>query len=475
MTQTLETLKNCITLLESTNSSNDKVEILRRFPQLQQFLGTILDPLKKTGISRESVLKHEREKFPKFHTSSHKKYPTAIEKVMDQLISREITGDDAKEMVVVTMRRYPEHRELILRIVEKDLKTRMGMSIFRQAFHLDEDKVTVPKTGKKRSRKEATDEAEEEEKSDISFASYSPALAHDFQKHVTYFQDSIKSGKDRWYISRKLDGVRCQVWSTPPVRALSRSGRPFPSLVLLQKMVQATVPAGYVLDGEVCVVLEDGSESFKDAVSHVKRKEPMKRFCFCVLDVLTETEFQLKTSQLTFSQRLARGKELLKPLLAASSTTQKVVWVDQDLYTEQIFLDLQRRAEDKKWEGLMLRKDVGYAGKRTKDLLKVKKFSTEEYAIEDVKVGPFRVIDPKTGLETTVETVTAVQIRHKGYPVFVGSGFSLKERSQMYKNQAAVKGKVIAVQYFEETQDKNGNLSLRFPTFKCWYGNSRDS
>jgi DNA ligase-1 len=81
------------------------------------------------------------------------------------------------------------------------------------------------------------------------------------------------------------------------------------------------------------------------------------------------------------------------------------------------------------------------------------------------------MIDQITGLEKEIETVTAVQIRHKGSPVFVGSGFTLEERMQMYHEPAKVRGIVISVQYFEETPD---GKSLRFPTFKAWYGRKRD-
>ena len=35
-------------------------------------------------------------------------------------------------------------------------------------------------------------------------------------------------------------------------------------------------------------------------------------------------------------------------------------------------------------------------------------------------------------------------------------------------------GKTITVQYFEETTDKSGNISLRFPTCKMVYENGRD-
>ena len=43
-----------------------------------------------------------------------------------------------------------------------------------------------------------------------------------------------------------------------------------------------------------------------------------------------------------------------------------------------------------------------------------------------------------------------------------------------YKNPEKIVGKVINVQYFEETINKEGEISLRFPTFKYLFGEVRE-
>jgi DNA ligase-1 len=65
-------------------------------------------------------------------------------------------------------------------------------------------------------------------------------------------------------------------------------------------------------------------------------------------------------------------------------------------------------------------------------------------------------------------------IQHKGYTVRVGSGFSIEQRQEFYKNPKKILGKIILVQYFEETENEKGGISLRFPTFKYLYGDARD-
>ena len=67
-----------------------------------------------------------------------------------------------------------------------------------------------------------------------------------------------------------------------------------------------------------------------------------------------------------------------------------------------------------------------------------------------------------------------VVIEHKGYRVDVGSGFSVEQRRQYYRNPEAILGKQITVQYFEETANMNGGISLRFPTVKAIYETVRN-
>jgi DNA ligase-1 len=121
----------------------------------------------------------------------------------------------------------------------------------------------------------------------------------------------------------------------------------------------------------------------------------------------------------------------------------------------------------------MLRSDAPYKGKRSKDLLKYKAFSDDEYEVVDVEMGPFRYV--KDGAECEETMLSCVTIKHKGYDVRVGSGFSIEQRQEFYKNPKKILGKIILVQYFEETENEKGGISLRFPTFKYLYGDSRDT
>ena len=120
----------------------------------------------------------------------------------------------------------------------------------------------------------------------------------------------------------------------------------------------------------------------------------------------------------------------------------------------------------------MLRKDCGYKGKRTNDLLKVKKFFDEEYIVKGVESAIHRIIIG--GIEAEVEMLSNVIIEHKGCDVGVGSGFNQEERKLYFKNPELIIGKTITVQYFEETINQDGCHSLRFPVVKHIYENGRN-
>jgi DNA ligase-1 len=135
------------------------------------------------------------------------------------------------------------------------------------------------------------------------------------------------------------------------------------------------------------------------------------------------------------------------------------------------FAEWTRRGNDYSWEGLMLRADEPYKGKRSKDLLKVKKFFDDEYEVIDTEMGPFRYV--LNGREHEETMLSCVMIKHKDNIVRVGSGFTIEQRQEFYQNPKKILGKIITVQYFEETKNQDGGISLRFPTFKFLHGSTR--
>jgi DNA ligase-1 len=188
-----------------------------------------------------------------------------------------------------------------------------------------------------------------------------------------------------------------------------------------------------------------------------------------IFDMVTIDEFYSKKGQKNrpYSIRYANLCAVMQPNECPCLTV-----LEQELiHNDEHFQEWVKEAADNGWEGVMLRADEPYKGKRSKDLLKVKKFFDDEYEVIDTEMGPFRYV--LNGKEHEETMLSCVMITHKGHTVRVGSGFSIEQRQEFYCNPSKILGKQITVQYFEETKNQDGGLSLRFPTFKILHGSAR--
>ena len=142
------------------------------------------------------------------------------------------------------------------------------------------------------------------------------------------------------------------------------------------------------------------------------------------------------------------------------------------LTTEEQFTEMAKDAEEAGFEGIMVRKNVGYEGKRSHNLLKVKKFHDAEYTVLDTINGNIRWTE--NGKQIEKECLSSITIEHKGCKVNVGSGFSKEQREMYFESPQDIIGKTVTIQYFEETKNQNGGFSLRFPVLKHVYANGRN-
>ena len=491
----LKTIQEMVDKVNETNSTLDKINILKNYPQLKPFLKLLMDQNQTMGLTSKKVLEYE-EKLLEKPIKSKTKTKTKSQKDKDKdnndsdenknsefvdlyglinnLYSKTWTGNEAKEQTLKFMNTYPEHKPLICKIINKNLETRLDVKQINKAFH-------------------------------NLIIEFSVALANDFSKAQSFFQ---KNQNRPWFLSRKYDGVRCVVEvniTDGKVQAYSRNGNNLPALYPLVKLLTDYISTKstlnnnpnnnpnsntttnntnninninninntqtFYLDGEICVLDKDGNEDFSAAVSNVRKKNVlMNDYRYYVFDMLTEEEFVNQNSISTLSERITRTKTFIDNL----NCQDRVRLVEQVIYSPQTFQDYQKKSLEENWEGLMLRLGSTYQGKRSNEILKVKNFQVEEYKVESIEVGPFRIIDSKTGLEKTIDTMSSIVINHKGNQVNVGSGFNFEERQRFLKSPEDIVGKIISVKYFEESKDKNGKLSLRFPTFYGFHGDERD-
>lgn len=435
--------------LQGTSSKIDKQYIIAQNADNENFKEVLKMAYDKIGINYH-VKKGWYPEFAGDLTLDSKEGIERLRKDLNSLSSREITGNDAIDLVETLMNDFvEEEQEIIEGILQRDLYGGFSASTINKAIP-----GLIPV--------------------------FDVVLAKSYDDH----KKKVWNGS-QWYASRKLDGLRCiAMREGDTFKFFSRKGKPFLTLDnLIPELLELSGDnENIVFDGEVCL-MKDGKEDFKGiSKEYNKKNHTITNPRYNIFDCLTKEEFYSQTSERILSTRLTELKKMFSKLkdfnseaILASRFQNKhfISFLTQLPLSEDTFVHLQKQVEQFGWEGLILRKDVVYKGKRTDELLKVKKFFDDEYKVLDVLTGPFAYTIPGKG-QTSEEMLTAVIIEHKGQKVQVGSGWSIDERKKYYKNPKSIIGKEITVQYFEETLNDQGTISLRFPTLKAIHGVKRD-
>jgi DNA ligase-1 len=436
MTHDFDYVQNMVTALRNTSSTKDKEDIIKincgifNNPSAifaKKILLYTYHPLWQYNVTSDNLKK-------KNYLIARKNEYNNFFDLLDALKSRKITGHDAIAAVNSFIEHNDEYEELIHCIIDKDLKTRAGDKIINKAIpdHIPE---------------------------------FSVALADKYEPKLVDW-------KDGWYVSRKIDGARCIaiVDNNGDTTFYSRTGKEFDTLDIVRGGIKALGVSDVVFDGELCLVDDDGNEDFQGVMKQLKKKDhTIPNPSFKIFDMITHDEFYSKkgTKNRPYSIRLANLTEIM-----SNNECPCLTLLEQELiHNDGHFQEWVKEAADYGWEGVMLRADEPYKGKRSKELLKVKKFFDDEYEVIDTEMGDFRYVKDSAEWEETM--LSCVMIQHKKNIVRVGSGFTIEQRQEFYQNPSKILGKIITVQYFEETKNQDGGISLRFPTFKILHGSER--
>ena len=417
-------LQNFIDKMRSTSSSTDKVQIIKESSKyIHKVLEFTYNPFKQYYVTSKTIKKN-----PNISNTGY----FDLFYLLDALNKRTITGHTAIAHInAFTEGLSDSEVELVYSIIDKDLKIRAGDKVINKA---------VPGL----------------------IPTFSVALAKEYDKC---------DWNDGWYASRKLDGVRCLavVDFEGNCKLYSRMGKEFTTLNKVKEAIEATNVINQVFDGEICLMDENGNEDFQGVMKELRRKDhQIENPTFMIFDMIHKSEFDSGKSSDNLSSRLQTLRTWLGPRYDTKETLR---YLDQAVITDERHFDIwNQMAKDNNWEGFMLRKDVPYEGKRSKNLLKVKSFYDAEYEVLGWDIDTHEVV--RDGKSVSMTMLSQVWINHKGYIVKVGSGFTQDQRLEYM--DGSIVGKTITVQYFEETNNQDGGISLRFPTVKHIYNNKRD-
>lgn len=402
--------------IQETSSINDKKAIITANKDNELFkkcLLFLLDGNINTGISNKKINKKvepSSELAPYYLCRN-----STFEEVMDYLIKNN-TGTDADIYEIQSFLDGQEDRDFYEQMITK-------------SFKLGADKKVIN--------------------------SVIPGLIPTWEVMLGTSIEHCKLPENTWFsLSQKLNGNRCTYYNG---EFYTRQNKKYIGLNHIKADIEKIPNAKeYVFDGELIYKNNEGlsdSSAFQKGTGIANNKSESKEELKLVLfDVLPKEEFDNKISKDTYKIR----KKHLLDLKQYETENIEIV---------QMFYEGTDQSEIWKWldyceqhdmEGCMLNLDTPYECKRTKSLMKIKKFYDFDLQIVGYEEGTGR----------NKGRLGAFVVDYNGNKVKVGSGYSDEERVNFWNNRDKYIGRVITVKYKEISKDKKTGLeSLQFPVY----------
>ena len=432
MDQELKVIWDFVNEMKSTTKTNDKRDILEKVdnPVIKKALLYTLNPYWKYHVTPKNCEKHSDLVECSF---------TNLWELLDALTARVITGHDAIAAVNGMINLYPDYEELIFSIINKNLKIRASANMVNKVW-------------------------------DSFIPSFDVSLGHPFQDKRACWKT------ERWYGSRKLDGVRCVMiynHKENTVKAYSREGHEFFTVDRVKDdILKLGLTEDWVFDGELCIIDETGLENFPAMMKEIKKKDhTIENPSYVLFDCLTKKEFDDRVSETLFSERI---EHLRNNILGGAVEVGTLKMLNQEIIKgEDHITEMISNANDMGFEGIIVRKDTTYQGKRSYDLMKIKTFIDEEFRVVSIESDVQRFVE--NGVEIEEVAMAKANVQYKNNIVGVGSGWTKEQRRLYHATPELLIGRVLTVQHFGESVSSATQLpSLRHPVVKHVWGFERD-
>lgn len=271
-----------------------------------------------------------------------------------------------------------------------------------------------------------------------------------------YFDNpDVIEGKE-FTLTTKIDGGRIiAIKEDVNIACYTRAGQRYEGLVDIEEAFEF-FPNG-VYDGEITLLDCEGKnnkEQYKQTMMITRRLGEKHGVKMRVFDYIPLKQFKEEHSITPYAKRRA----LLDYIMFASKPTKFIellpaLYVGSD---KDMIMKILNEQIAKGEEGIMINiNDAPYTFCRSYALLKVKKMQDVDLVVTSLEEGQ--------GLNKG--KLGAFVVDYKGYSVRVGAGISKQIREQVWADKESYIGITISVQYFEETTNQAGGVSLRFPVF----------
>lgn len=420
----IEQLYDAFFELKETSSRNEKEAIMKKYADDKEFTGTLkflIDPMVVTGISTKKMEKFIRVGYCE---TEHTDY--YILDLLDYAATNNTGRDSDIAYIQHCIWKLSEHghiQDFIEQLITKSFKPGVDVKTCQKVYGKD----------------------------------FIPTL--NVMLGTSIENCSIPDGA--WIsISQKLNGNRCFYYKG---KLYTRQGKEYTGCEHILndlKAILATFEEDMVFDGEL-ILQESGlsdSEAFQKGTGIANSKDKDKSNLHLVIfDILPTKEFEAGMSTLTYSKRRYWLDKILRHRIY-NHDLYKISVVDMfyEGYDHSQIYKYLDYAEANDIEGVMVNLDAPYQAKRTKDLIKVKKFYTYD----------LKCIDMEEGTGKNKGRLGSIVVDFKGNRVHVGSGFDDKLRDELWSCPELILNRIVEVKYKEITKNKTtGEESLQFPVF----------
>lgn len=442
----MKTAADVVIALERTNSRLDKERVLRDAWQagIQEFFQGAqwaCDSLKTFGVKKVPALADQDP--GNFRATFHWR---DFQSLAEKLHSRELSGNAARDAISLAADGCSQHdwNHFYRRVLLKDL--RCGVT-----------ETTINKVLKAQGNAAQA----------FLIPVFSCQLAEDGTDHPQRIAGLRM-------LDNKLDGVRLLTvldCETHTVTQYTRNGKTndnFPQLVEFCQQLLPSLKHSIVLEGEVV------SNNFQALMTQINRRKNVDTSDahLALFDVVPLKDFRAGRCNIKQQDRhdiLLGLSEVLTTASGGKIYVLPKLTVDLDTAQgQETYREFNRDALEAGFEGIMIKDpQAGYATKRGFAWLKVKPFFTVDLEVQDILPGT-----PGTKFENTMGAILFHGWHEaREISVSVGSGYTDKQRDEIWLNKDILLGRVAEIETDVLTQSQNSEVwSLRFPRFVRWRG-----
>ena len=461
--ENLKTFGELVDELLSTNSRLEKESILDKYSKKEgivELLQYTYNPDYTYGITSKNCLDNERVGGLTITNN------LTLQELLDKLISRELSGDNAIGYVNYFIQKY--NVEVLYKILDKDLNCGISISTINKIIPGCVKQVKI----------QLAERVDRIKKSALTPGAWYLSEKKDGQRMITI----IENGEVHFY-ARGGDKLGKEILSLENLKPYIKEfykGSGFASSKDIPAITK--ISEDYVLDGEVIIEKEGRSniDNCRYTSSQMRRgskNNPEQvqlldsegnKVIYYVFDCIKKEEFYQEKGKDIYTERTG------KLWLDWFRDNKHIKVLKQEyhlLSTQRDFEEIFSKPIEEGKEGYILRRDCEYKGKRSMDMLKIKKKERIELEVYDIEETTKSMLNENGVMEEVncLGAVYAKGIDRDGEKIVskVGTGFSDELRVLYYNEPSLILGETITVEYTEVSESKAGAKSLRNPVFVC--------